>query len=77
VAESTRQAGGRPDSPGPATPVLSPDDKQLAAALTLLGDRINPIIEEVLAGEFDTDERKAFAKVLATIAGNVDPDLRV
>lgn len=56
---------------------MSPEDKRLVAALTLLDDRINPMISEIFAGKFGEDERRAFAVVLATLAGELDPGLVV
>lgn len=54
---------------------MSPDDARLVAALTMLGDQLPLIVDEVLAGEFDQDERREFARVLATIAGELDSGL--
>lgn len=51
---------------------MSPDDAQLVADLILLGDRIPAIVDEVLAGTFDQEERQALSVVLATILAELD-----
>ena len=56
---------------------MTPEDKRLVVALTLLGDRLPPIVDEVLAGAFGEAERSAFARVLATIAAELDPAIVV
>lgn len=54
---------------------MRPEDTRLVAALLVLGDRLGPIVDEVLAGQFDRDERREFAVVLATIAAELDPEI--
>ena len=56
---------------------MRPEDKRLVADLMLLGDRLGPILDEVLAGQFDQDERRAFAEVLATIVAELVPGMIV
>lgn len=56
---------------------MRPEDARLVAALILLRDRLDPIIDEITAGLFDDDERRALAEVLATIAADLNADLIV
>lgn len=53
---------------------MTPEDKRLVAVLQQVKDKADPIIDEILAGNFDQDERRALAMVLASLAGDLDPD---
>lgn len=45
------------------------------AALTMLSDQLPAIVDEVLAGQLDQNERRQLAQVLATIAADLNPAL--
>lgn len=52
----------------------APGDARLIAALVLLNQQLPPIIDELTAGLFDKSEKAAFATVLSTLAGDLEPD---
>lgn len=47
----------------------------MVAALLMLGEQLPLIVDEIEAGQFDQDERGELARVLATIAAELHPEL--
>lgn len=50
---------------------MTPEDDRLVAALVILSGQLPLLIDEITAGLFDTDERREFARVLATISADL------
>lgn len=51
---------------------LSVEDQRLVAAFTQLVGDLDSVIEEILAGELDIDDRRALADTFRDLAGDLD-----
>lgn len=52
---------------------VSPEDARLVAALTMLRDRLAPVVAEIACGELSTEDRWKLARALRTVADALAP----
>jgi hypothetical protein len=52
---------------------MSPEDARLVAALTALRDQLGPVVDEIAFGELDSEDRRALARALRTVADALAP----
>jgi hypothetical protein len=48
-------------------------DDRLVAALVLLRDGLSPVVDQVTAGELESEDRADLARALRTVADQLDP----
>lgn len=61
-------------SPDDDTPVRRPaGDGRLAAALIMLRTDLSPVVDQLLAGELERDDRAALASALRRVADELSP----
>jgi hypothetical protein len=51
---------------------VTPEDARLVAALTILRDKLAPVVDEIIFGELRPDERRQLAHALRTIADSLE-----